>query len=169
MKRKNGFTLLELLVATSLTVILLLGVSSVFMTFMLTEARTNLRRQVQSEGAEIISRMEFLIRNSKALTSCTTASSIQFTTVEQGGGASNTITLSQSGTDVRYQLDTASGVGTPVVLNSPESKVNSLSFACTEDATTGKRVVIISFNLVRTDVGSSATESFKSYVQLRNS
>lgn len=169
MKRKNGFTLLELLVATSLTVILLLGVSSVFMTFMLTEVRTNVRRQVQAEGAEIISRMDFLIRNSKTLASCTTANSIQFTTVEQSGGASNTITLSQSGTDVRYQLDTAAGLGTPVALNSADSQINSLSFACTEDAATGKRVVIISFNLVKTSGGNTATENFKSYVQLRNS
>ncbi len=160
MKRKNGFTLLELLVATALTVVLLLGVSSVFMTFLLADARGNLRRQVQSEGAEMISRMEFLLRNSKTVTCDPAANSfIDFVTIEN-----NAINITKSGTELLYTL----AGGSQVPLNSADSQIYSLSFTCTEDATTKKRVVVIDLVVQHKD-STVIKEKFKSYVQLRNS
>ncbi len=160
MKRKNGFTLLELLVATSLTVVLLLAVSSVFMTFLLADARTNLRRQIQSEGAEMISRMEFLLRNSKTVT-CNLIPNpmIDFVTIEN-----NAIFITKNGTELTYTL----GGGSPVILNSVDSQIDSLRFTCTEDATTKKRVVVIELVVQHKD-NIAIKETFKSYVQLRNS
>lgn len=160
MKRKNGFTLLELLVATSLTVILLLAVSSVFMTFLLADARTNLRRQIQSEGAEMISRMEFLLRNSKTVT-CDPIPNpvIDFVTIEN-----NAIRITKNGTELLYTL----GGGSPILLNSVNSQIDSLTFTCTEDTTTKKRVVVIDLVVKHKD-SLVVKEKFKSYVQIRNS
>lgn len=172
-RKPNGFTLLELLVATSLTIILLLGVSSVFMTFMLGEARTNVRRQVQSEGAEIISRMEFLLRNSRALTSCSSGSSISFTTMD--GDGTNTVVITHSYPNVKYRLDKVDpNTGAPIsgaeeTINPSDTVIENLSFQCSQDATTQKRVVVISFQAKKTKSGVEAKEIFKSYVQLRNS
>lgn len=160
MKRKNGFTLLELLVATSLTVVLMLAVSSVFMTFLLADARTNLRRQIQSEGAEMIHRMEFLLRNSKTIT-CNSIPNptIDFVTMEN-----NAINITKNNTELLYTL----GGGSPILLNSATAQIDSLTFTCTEDATTKKRVVVIDL-VVRHQSNAAVKEKFKSYVQIRNS
>lgn len=171
-RKPNGFTLLELLVATSLTIILLLGVSSVFMTFMLGEARSNVRRQVQSEGAEIISRMEFLLRNSRALTACTSGSSISFTTMD--GDGTNTVVILPKNQGVVYRLDKVDASGATIsgaeeTLNPSDTIIENLSFQCSQDVTTQKRVVVISFQAKKTKSGVEAREIFKSYVQLRNS
>ncbi len=172
--KPNGFTLLELLVATSLTIVLLLGVSSVFMTFMLGEARTNLRRQVQSEGAEVISRVEFLLRNSRTLSTCSSSSNtVSFNTMD--GDGTNTVVIEQISDDIVYRLDKidpSNGTtitGTPETINPSDTAISSLAFQCTQDVTTQKRVVVVSFTATKTKSGVQASENFKSYVQLRNS
>jgi len=62
-KHSRGFTLIELLVVTGISALLLLTVTSMFATFLMSNVRTNLRRQVQTEGNGAMERIEFLIRN----------------------------------------------------------------------------------------------------------
>jgi Tfp pilus assembly protein FimT len=58
-----GFTLVELLVVTSLSVLLMLTATSVFITFMMSDARTQSIGQITEEGDYAMSQMEFLFRN----------------------------------------------------------------------------------------------------------
>ncbi len=163
-KKKNGFTLLELLVATTLSAVLLLAVSSVFMTFLMSSARTTIRRQVHSEGNEIRNRIEFLLRNSKVVTSTCTGGNIVpivFTTLD-----GNVVEIGTDGVDSLY---TKLGTGTATDLTTAETKASGVKFVCSEDITTKIRVVTIQFTLTKTSDGVSASETFQSIVELRNS
>ncbi len=66
-KPKLGFTLIELLVVTSLTVMLMLTATSVFLTFFISEAQTEVIGDITDEGDYAISQMEFLLRNAVEL------------------------------------------------------------------------------------------------------
>jgi prepilin-type N-terminal cleavage/methylation domain-containing protein len=59
----RGFTLLELLIVVSLTVVLMLGASALFLTFLVSNTKGNALQRVNEEGEYAISQMEFLIRN----------------------------------------------------------------------------------------------------------
>lgn len=60
----KGFTLLELLIVVSLTVILMLSASALFLTFLVSNTKGNALQRVNEEGEYALSQMEFLIRNS---------------------------------------------------------------------------------------------------------
>ena len=62
--KQAGFTLIELMIVTSLMVILSLTVSALFMTFLITNARTNTKNTLKVEGSYALSQMEFMLRNS---------------------------------------------------------------------------------------------------------
>lgn len=63
-----GMSLIELLVSVSLAVFLLLTISAMFMTFLLSNAQTNLQKSLTQEGNVALSQMEFLLRNALHLT-----------------------------------------------------------------------------------------------------
>jgi prepilin-type N-terminal cleavage/methylation domain-containing protein len=59
----KGFTLLELLIVVSLVVILMLSATSLFLTFLIGNSKSNAIQTVKNEGTYALSQMEFLIRN----------------------------------------------------------------------------------------------------------
>lgn len=65
-QRNLGFTLIELIVASGITALLLLTVTSMFATFLMSNVRTNLRRQLQNEGNSAMQQLEFQIRNASS-------------------------------------------------------------------------------------------------------
>lgn len=64
---KKGFTLIELLVVASLTVMIMLTVTSMFMTFLITSQKASIQQQVKREGENALSKIEFTLRNSRRL------------------------------------------------------------------------------------------------------
>ncbi len=63
----QGFTLVELMVVASLSVMLMLTVTSVFLTFFISDARTEVIGEITDEGDYALSQMEFLLRNAVSL------------------------------------------------------------------------------------------------------
>ncbi len=63
----HGFTLIEVLVVVSLTVIIMLTASALFMTFLISGAKTNNTQLVKIEGDQALNQMAFLLRNSLQL------------------------------------------------------------------------------------------------------
>lgn len=63
MKNQAGFTLFELLIAVSLTILLLLSASSLFMMFLIGNTKISGGKLVKAEGNYALSQMEFLLRN----------------------------------------------------------------------------------------------------------
>jgi prepilin-type N-terminal cleavage/methylation domain-containing protein len=61
--KKAGFTMIELLVVVSLSVILMLAASALFLSFLLNRTKITAIKQVKDEGQYALNRMEFMIRN----------------------------------------------------------------------------------------------------------
>lgn len=60
---QTGFTLIEVLIVVSLSVLLMLAASSLFMTFLIGNTKTTTMQLVKAEGEYALSQMEFLLRN----------------------------------------------------------------------------------------------------------
>ncbi|NCN03643.1 MAG: type II secretion system protein [Candidatus Pacebacteria bacterium] len=58
-----GFTLVELLVIVSLSVMLMLASSALFLTFLLGSTKVNRTQLIKNEGEYAMSQIEFLLRN----------------------------------------------------------------------------------------------------------
>ncbi|MEX0896397.1 MAG: type II secretion system protein [Patescibacteria group bacterium] len=114
-RSKKGFTLIELLVVTGISAILLLTITSLFATFLMSNVRTQARRQLQSEGNGAIRQIEFLVRNASTVTCADTEMTI---TTMQGD------TIDVTNTSNRLQVGGN-------YITSDEVTISSLDFECT--------------------------------------
>lgn len=87
--RQAGFTLVELLVVTTLGVLLFTTASALFMTFLQGSVKTNKSLKVKAEGNYAMEQMKFLLRNTTNITTCTAG--MGSITLNQADG--NTVTL----------------------------------------------------------------------------
>ena len=170
-QKQAGFTLIELMIVTSLMVILSLTVSSMFMTFLITNARTNTRNTLKVEGSYALSQMEFMLRNSYQLVDN------QFTQVCQS--SMDSIALeSLDGGVTEFMLEDDNGIdkiasNSGVYLTSDTVMAENLVFSCTE-AYSGVRSVQIDFDLtkvvpsVTNTTNEESSQHFTSVVSLRN-
>lgn len=62
-----GFTLIELVIVASLTVLVMMTVTAMFMTFIITSQKASMKQKIQSEGESALSKIEFILRNSRKL------------------------------------------------------------------------------------------------------
>lgn len=161
---KSGFTLIELMVVTTIVVLLLLSVSSMFMTFMLSNARTNITRQIKAEGSEMISQMEFVLRNARSTSlSCSAAGSGN--TI--GSGGVNITDADGNIVVLAYNANRITLGGKPLNSNFVVSTAPTLT--CYQDTNNLKTSVGIRFTLSRTEDSSTLQEDFTALTQLRNS
>lgn len=71
MARKDlGYSLVELLVVSALLLLLMLGVSTLFITSLTSNARISLRQSLRAEGNFAMDTMTFFIRNARQLQGC---------------------------------------------------------------------------------------------------
>lgn len=152
--KQAGFTLLELMITTILGALLLLGASSMFLVFISGNATTNVRRQINQEGQQIISTMEFRLRNAKEVINCSGAN----TTIEYKDIENVARELKLEG---GIFIADASALHSVFVASS-----DSQPFTCIQDPTTGKQKVTISFTL--TKAGTSLSQVFFTNVEVRN-
>lgn len=64
---RSGFTLIEVMIVVSLSVLLMLTASSLFMTFLIGNTKTTTTQLVKAEGEYALNQMEFLLRNAVEL------------------------------------------------------------------------------------------------------
>lgn len=166
-----GFTLIELMVTTVITTILLLTASTILMTFFLTNSRTAVRRQIKTEGARALDRIEFVAR---AAQDCTDTNGVSNTT-----GSDITFT-NTDGTTTEFKTALKDGVNNLVMINQPanteEYLISNFSvamtdgqflLACVQESGTNKKYANIRFNL--TNLSTTITENFTTLTVLRNS
>ena len=168
----QGFTLIELLVVSSLVVLLLLSVSSMFMTYLVSNAQTNIRRQIKSEGNQMVSQLEFLFRSAQSVSyqsnglpiTCNnnTFSLGSYPLIIRDAGNNQYIVrfssekvYVQNGTNPENELNT-----TYVVPSAP-------TITCYGNATSQNKSIKIDFTLQWQD-GGSFIENFSTTTQLRN-
>lgn len=169
-KVEAGFTLIELLIVTALIVILSLTVSAMFMTFLVTNARTNTKNTLKVEGSHALTQMEYMLRNSYQLVENSDAqlcqSSMDRIAFESIDGQQTEFYLDDS-------IDPSKIASNSAYLTSDRVMVQNLSFSCTE-AYSGVRSVTIDFDLskivpsVSNTTNEASTEHFSAIVSLRN-
>jgi Tfp pilus assembly protein PilW len=156
----TGFTLIELLITTTLTVMLMLTITTLFMTFLLSNSKTNIRKEIKEEGLHALNQMEFLIRNARSYdtnyTSCGSHPNIKIIGVD--GGETRLI---ETGGQI---------ASNSAILTSQAVTLSNLNFECSGDA--GNRQIKIKFSLTKLapTLGASEniTEDFESTVNMRN-
>jgi len=172
-KSNSGFTLIEILAATSILVMLMLAATSMLMTTVMSQAKGSMRAQVKDEGAAIMQRISYNIRNASQITSAC---------APDPGSSANTITYENYGTPYTfgyssYAITLGDGVNPPVALHTSAVKAATApAFTCTSDAGTGNKFITIDFTLTTNQTddfkreGSTnvISEDFSSSVQFRN-
>ncbi len=180
-QRRAGFTLVELLVVTSLVILLLMTVSAMFMTFLVSNAQTNIRRQIKAEGNQMIAQVEFLFRSAKSVTRinadgsiesvfpCTSASgsseTLSSTNLKIVDADSNVYIMSFNDTEDRIYIKNS---GVDNALNSTYVVPGAPNITCFGSSTNAKKSIKIDFTL-QWEAESTFQENFNTTVQLRNS
>jgi prepilin-type N-terminal cleavage/methylation domain-containing protein len=165
-KMKAGFTLIELLVVTSIVVLLLLTISAMFMTFLLSNARTNVTRQIKAEGSEMIDRLEFVLRNARSVnqTSGVSIGCVQGGTANGVNGTGFNIT-DVNGNPIKISFDGSRILLSDKALNSTFVVSENPVLTCYQDPNNQKTTIKVQFSLE----SSNIQEDFSATVQLRNS
>jgi prepilin-type N-terminal cleavage/methylation domain-containing protein len=165
---QSGFTLIELLIVTSLMVFLVLTVTAMFMTFLISNAKTNTRNTLKVAGTQALSQIEFLLRNSFQLVPnansqvCQSVmNNIRFESIDGG-----TTTISLDAATNKIASNSA-------FLTSDAVRATTLNFDCTETSN-GTQYVTIYFELekvspaINNSGGTATREEFSTTVNLRN-
>ncbi len=163
--RKNGFTLIELLITTALAVLLLLAISSMFMTFLIGNSKTNTKKTVKEEGYYALSQIEFLIRNSQYIDESSTpcaAGMTSLTIISADGGSTTFASVIDNSDNNNEKIASNSAFLTSgnVTISTPPI------FDCT--GSVGNRQIGISFGLEKITPDGTVNEQFNSIVSLRN-
>ncbi len=168
----TGFTLIELLVVTTLVIFLLMSVSSMFMTILVGNAQTNIRRQLKAEGTAMISQLEFLFRSAKNVKytngtalPCTGGNfQLASTPIVIEDGENNQFTISYEDNKIKVQ----NGSNAKADLNSSFVIPQSPNITCYGSSTTQKKSVKIDFTLQWQQDTTNFSDTYTTTVQLRN-
>ena len=181
--KNSGFSLIELMVVMAISSLILITVSTLFITVLSTDGRTSLRRSLKAEGTQALNQMTFLLRNAKPIDydNCLnlqdedeatfTLSDGEDTTFELLGAPSSARIASSSavnGIPATYYLNPET-VRIPVGVNGiPLFKI-SCSQSDEPDSTEGQYIEI-NFTLERlnNETGTNITEEFLGGVHIRN-
>lgn len=144
--RTSGFTLIELLIVVSLTVMLMLGASTMFMAVLISNTQLSSSQLVKTEGTYALNQMEFLIRNAVEL-----RPNLDGETCEEDMDSLGLVSIDGATTYLFVQLDDeaykiASGSGTYLTSNSVEL-VDGPTFDCSEAAGGASQYVTVTFTL----------------------
>lgn len=148
-RSQRGFTLIEILVVVSLSVILSVAAAGLFFTTLIGNTKKEIISIVKDEGDYAISQMEFLLRNAVSLTAdpdfplaatCTSGMSrITFKSIDEG-----ITTLYNDNGRIASKSSTSS---TPVYLTSDNVTLSGPTFNCQQSGTNYGSYVTITFSL----------------------
>lgn len=173
-----GFTLIELLIVASLTVIIMLTVTSMFLTFLITSQKASIEQRVKSEGESALSTIEFILRNSRQLvpnldgaTTCNNNANSPMTSLAVKGLDGFITTLQTYPAAEPKIASHSSAVNDYYYLTSDETTLLNLQFVCLTGAE-NSYYVGVSFDLkIGTGVSNdreTALQNFQTGVTLRN-
>lgn len=146
LKSQFGMTMIELLIVVTLSAMLLLAASAVFMTFLIGGAKINSQSAVKQEGEYALTQIEFLLRNAVELLpntlgdECTTdMADIRFVSFDGG-----ITTLSGETADSVTKIASNSGV---FLTSSSVDVIDGPTFDCAQDDDEGHPHVTTTFTL----------------------
>ncbi len=169
MQRFKAFTLIELLVTSGITAILMLAVSSLFITFLATAFKSRISQNLRESGNNAMIQMVEMIRSASEITSfCIKDQPLNYITIVGPDGLESTIIeeddriASLSATKKSYLTESATST----------NYVNDLIFDC-YPTSEGKKYIQISFTLkagdnIASNSARSTTLDFSSGIATRN-
>lgn len=159
-QNQKGFTVVEIVIVSGLSIMLMLAMSSLFMTFMVGNATTNMRKTVYFDGSYAINQMSFLIRN--AISIDCTSSRVTLTSIDM------LETIFEKDAVSRVASKSAVHLNGSLNLTGDEVEVTSLNFTCPTPS--GIKYIGIDLQLKhKSSSGTSAViEDFKTQVLVRN-
>ena len=153
-RQQTGFTLVELLVVVGITAMVMITVSTIFMTFLLSNARTNARRVIQSDGNTAMTQIEFEIRNAKSVT-CSGGTTLHVT-----NGNNETLIIEKNSSTSKLLIGTRVITSQTIV-----ASTGGPTFTC--NPTNSQVKVKFGLN-INDDFSHELTQNFESTVQVRN-
>jgi len=169
-----GFTLLEVLVATSITVVMMIAATGLFLATLRTSTKNSQVSAIKTDGDYALSQIEFLLRNAVTIVPdpqaplgavCSAGmSSISFK-LRDGG----TTTLTSANSLIASKSATAAN---PSYLTSPSTTLSNLLFDCSQAGTNYGTYVTASFTLSKDETNSNTpntiTQDFRTSVSVRS-
>lgn len=171
----SGFTLIELVVVTGITALILVSITSIFVTTLVSSGRNSQQKLVKAEGTYALGQIEFLLRNSVGINSCPNNAGNKEITIVLNTDDSSTAqtTLKLDAVDGGGDTRIASSSADTYYLTTPKVTVGNASIRCYGDE--GGRYVEVDFTLNSNSEPNGAvkdftpvTERFHSLVYLRN-
>lgn len=174
-----GFTLIELLVVASLTIMIMLAVTSIFMTFLVASHKANIQQKIKGEGERALSQIEFILRNSRRLstsldgaTTCNNDPDSPMTNLAVEGLDGFKTTLHSHPSESPRVASHSSAINDYYYLTSEEVTLSNLEFICLTNDEENTHYINVAFDL-KIGTGESedretAMEHFQTGVTLRN-
>lgn len=173
----KGFTLLEIIIATSIVAVIAVVLTQTLATTSRSNTKVEILKEVKQNGEFALAVMERMIRNSRRLTSTcsSTATASASLAMENPDGGITTFTCGFDGALTRIAsvspLATDYLTGTNTTLGGVTCAAASLTFTCT-GAAGGPTSVSIQFRLAQKGtsplVFDQASQAFQTTVALRN-
>jgi len=155
-----GFTLVEVLVITSLTVILLLGSMTIFMTFMLNQSRLMSKQRIQKAGDDALAQMTRVLREARSITGCATnMSTLPFVDLLEKSG-SYTVTGGQ--------IASTAADNTVYILTSDNLTASAFTANCYPGVESDYLKISFTISDDNNLRGQSLTQDFSTGISLRN-
>jgi prepilin-type N-terminal cleavage/methylation domain-containing protein len=175
-----GFTLIELIMVVTLSVILMLGASALFMTFLVSNTKVTSQQELKNEGEYALRQVEFLLRNATKLVadpnnsacvnnptvSCYCSANMFKISLKSRDDGITTL----SAQDGKIASDSGTAVNSGVYLTSSDYTLNNLRFDCTGNANGSSPYVQVRFTLSKGTASNDdyVTQDFSTGVSLRN-
>lgn len=178
-KQTAGFTLLELLIVAGLSVLVMLTVTTMFLTFIITSKKSNLKQKVHNEGQVALSKIEFILRNSQRLvagldgaTICNNDPDTPMSNIAVQGLDGYVTTLQSYPLEDGQLASYSTAINDYYYLTSEETTLSNLRFICLTGGEENTYYVSTSFDLKigsgSTNDKETAVESFQTGITLRN-
>jgi len=174
----SGFTLIEVLVVVSLTVMLLLTASTLFMTFLISNTKTSSNILIKNEGNYANAQIEFLIRNAVDILPNSDdqicAAGMDELVLKSIDGGITTITAVDDISDSSAsKIASSSGTVDRFLTSSSITLLSGPTFNCTQTADQASPYITTTFTLQKGTPGVDldrdvSQQSFGSSVSIRN-
>ncbi len=166
-RHELGYSLVELLVVSSLLLLLLLGVSTLFIASLTADARITLRQELRAEGNYALDTMSYFIRNAKGIPVCQSSGQTLSVLNEDGRVTEYFVSSNQIASHSAALPLLLLPERTDLLTVSPyEVEAGSFILDCNN---ANQPYVTINFTLTRTDAQGTAIENdFRHTVLVRN-
>jgi prepilin-type N-terminal cleavage/methylation domain-containing protein len=170
-KNQKGFSLIELIVVIGVTSIIMITASTLFISFNITNYKSEIDQKVKIDGNNALSHIEFVLRNAREVTStCTeagyTSASISLDDLNNNN---HEIQLETTGGETRLK-DTINGTDDRYITSSVNT-ISDLNFTCYLGNDSDIQYVTVNFKMKRGGTvanANTAQASFKTGVTIRN-